>query len=118
MSMCRCQVMRPSVPAVFCDANKDDNTAADRPQHWDLPPEYEFVDVLGLDPELLGLVARPVHAVVFLFPDTSAIVDQRAAEGPGDVAQKGQQPLWIPQVGVGKCREEPGDDAFSRALVR
>lgn len=75
---------------------------ADRPQHWNLPEDYEFVDVLGLDPELLGLVTRPVHAVVFLFPDTETIVDHRTKEGPGTPAARGQEPLWIPQVGVGK----------------
>ncbi|EKD01802.1 hypothetical protein A1Q2_03865 [Trichosporon asahii var. asahii CBS 8904] len=69
-------------------------------RHWDLPNEYEFVDVLGLDPELLSLVSRPVHAVVFLFPDTPTIVDHRTKEGPGTPAARGQEPLWIPQVGV------------------
>lgn len=69
-------------------------------EHWELPDEYSFVDVLGLDEELLALVPRPVHALILLFPDTPGIVAAREADGPGDV--DGDVPLWIPQVDVGE----------------
>ncbi|RSH79577.1 ubiquitinyl hydrolase 1 [Saitozyma podzolica] len=68
---------------------------------WGLPERYSFVDVLGLDPELLSLVPRPVHAIVLLFPDTPDIVKRRTEEGPCAPVEPGDEPLWIPQVGVG-----------------
>ncbi|KAL0248243.1 hypothetical protein GEMRC1_003479 [Eukaryota sp. GEM-RC1] len=35
-----------------------------------VPSKYSFVDVFGLDPELLAFVPQPVRAVIFLFPIT------------------------------------------------
>ena len=40
---------------------------------WGLPSTHGFVEVLGMDPELLKLVPRPVAACVFLFPCTEKI---------------------------------------------
>jgi hypothetical protein len=62
-------------------------------QAWGLPERYSFVDVLGLDPELLSVVPRPVHD----------IVKRRTEEGPCAPVKPGDEPLWIPQVGVGEC---------------
>ncbi|KAL1406749.1 hypothetical protein Q8F55_006153 [Vanrija albida] len=93
-------------------------------RHWGLPDSYAFTDVFGLDDDTLALTPRPVHAVVFLFPDTEDIVAWRGRDsylpsGPGD------EPLWIPQRGVGhscgtfavlhalaETRLAPGLDAF------
>ena len=43
-----------------------------------LPSEWEFVDVLGVDESLLQLVPRPVAAVVMLFPCTDKIYNYRS----------------------------------------
>lgn len=48
-------------------------------------------------------MARPVHAIVLLFPDTPEIVKRRTEEGPCAPVEPGDEPLWIPQVGVGGC---------------
>jgi len=44
-----------------------------------VPRDWEFVDVFGLDPELLMMVPRPVIAVMLLYP----ITDQVLAWGSG-----------------------------------
>lgn len=36
--------------------------------------QYEFVDIYGLDPELLQLVPKPVLAVLLLFPITKEVI--------------------------------------------
>lgn len=61
-----------------------------------------FVDVLGLDEDLLALVPHPVLAVILLFPDTPEIVEKRSEEGPCMPVGPSRDPLWIPQVGVGE----------------
>lgn len=43
-------------------------------------PTAEFVDVLGLDDDLLALVPTPVHALLLLYPITDASEDARVAE--------------------------------------
>lgn len=45
-----------------------------------LPEAWTFVDVLGLDSELLGLVQGPVAALILLFPCTERIFAARAAQ--------------------------------------
>jgi ubiquitin carboxyl-terminal hydrolase L3 len=69
-----------------------------------LPPHLAFHDVYSLtDDALLGLVPRPVHALLFLFPITEASEDaladdEAAAPGPGR-GQEGEEPvLWFPQT--------------------
>lgn len=36
-------------------------------------PKVEFCDVLGLDPDLLGMLPRPIHAFMLLFPIHAAL---------------------------------------------
>lgn len=38
-----------------------------------VPKEWQFVDVYGLEPDLLGMVPKPVAAVVLLFPITDKV---------------------------------------------
>eukprot|EP01048_Picozoa_sp_COSAG05_P021129 COSAG05_NODE_3794_length_1834_cov_1.688761_1_plen_262_part_00 len=45
-----------------------------------LPEPWEFVDVFGLDPELLGMIPGAVAAVIVLFPCTERIYAARAVE--------------------------------------
>ncbi|KDQ61656.1 hypothetical protein JAAARDRAFT_31120 [Jaapia argillacea MUCL 33604] len=42
--------------------------------------QAQFEDVYGLDPELLGMVSRPVNAVVLLFPITDRLENKRKQE--------------------------------------
>ena len=53
-----------------------------------LPEPWQFVDIFGLDPEMLGMIPGPVAAVVVLFPCTERIYAARAAE---DRALRAQQ---------------------------
>ncbi|KAK0154431.1 Ubiquitin carboxyl-terminal hydrolase isozyme L3 [Merluccius polli] len=45
-----------------------------------LRPSWQFGDVYGLDPELLGMVPRPVCAVLLLFPVTEKYESFRLEE--------------------------------------
>ena len=38
-----------------------------------VPSDWEFVDVYGLDPDLLMMVPRPVAAVMLLYPITEKV---------------------------------------------
>ncbi|KZT10029.1 peptidase C12, ubiquitin carboxyl-terminal hydrolase 1 [Laetiporus sulphureus 93-53] len=51
-----------------------------------------FVDVYGLDPELLAMVPQPVDAVILLFPITDAI-EARAKQEDERIKLEGQHPI-------------------------
>lgn len=40
-----------------------------------MPQSWEFVDIYGLDPDLLGMVPQPVKAVVLLYPINEKVLN-------------------------------------------
>lgn len=58
-------------------------------RHIGVPDGWEFVDVLGLDKELLELVRRPVAALILLFPCTPGIYAARRRQDEALRAGKG-----------------------------
>lgn len=67
----------------------------------------QFVDVYGLDPELLAMVPQPVKAVILLFPITDS-VDARAKQEDERIETEGQRPVdptifWIKQTIGNAC---------------
>jgi len=67
----------------------------------------EFVDIYGLDSELLAMVPQPVKAIILLFPVTDSI-DAKAKEEDDRIKSKGQHPidptvLWIKQTINNAC---------------
>ncbi|KAN0126072.1 peptidase C12 ubiquitin carboxyl-terminal hydrolase [Lactarius tabidus] len=69
--------------------------------------EAEFVDVYGLDEELLALVPKPVKALVLLFPIRGKL-EELSKEEEAKFKEKGQVPIdptvfWIKQTISNAC---------------
>lgn len=58
-------------------------------QKLGVPSSWSLVDVMGLDPEMLSFVPRPVIAVLLLFP-TSDVYEQYHKKEEGEILAKGQ----------------------------
>ncbi|KAI0295359.1 peptidase C12 ubiquitin carboxyl-terminal hydrolase 1 [Multifurca ochricompacta] len=72
-----------------------------------LESDAEFVDIYGLDDELLDLVPKPVKAIILLFPIRGKLEELRQAEET-DIKEKGQVPIdptvfWIKQTISNAC---------------
>eukprot|EP00762_Andalucia_godoyi_P001659 ANDGO_07087.mRNA.1 putative ubiquitin carboxyl-terminal hydrolase len=68
--------------------------------------EYSFVDVYGLDSDLLQMVPQPVIAVLLLFPINSASEDARKKQNEELDAENFKAPdslLWVPQYVGNAC---------------
>jgi ubiquitin carboxyl-terminal hydrolase L3 len=57
--------------------------------------QHSFVDVYGLDPDLLSMVPKPVLAVLLLFPISSASEEARIAQDAGFQAQSVPSDLYF-----------------------
>ncbi|KAI9453389.1 peptidase C12 ubiquitin carboxyl-terminal hydrolase 1 [Lactarius psammicola] len=69
--------------------------------------DAEFVDVYGLDDDLLALVPQPVKAVILLFPIRGKLEELGQAE-EAEIKEKGQVPIdptvfWIKQTIRNAC---------------
>ncbi|CAD7944736.1 unnamed protein product [Amoebophrya sp. A120] len=81
---------------------------------WGLRPECAFVDVLGLEPELLAMVPRPVHAVIVLFPTDCAELERfRREELPAHVDYDWDEVFYMHQHIGNAC----GTWALGHALL-
>ncbi|KAI0272614.1 peptidase C12 ubiquitin carboxyl-terminal hydrolase 1 [Gloeopeniophorella convolvens] len=72
-----------------------------------LENDAEFVDIYGLDEELLSLIPRPVKAVILLFPIRGKLEELRQTE-EAQIKEKGQVPIdptvfWIKQTISNAC---------------
>ncbi|KAH9973188.1 peptidase C12 ubiquitin carboxyl-terminal hydrolase 1 [Lactifluus volemus] len=69
--------------------------------------DAEFVDIYGLDDDLLGLVPKPVKAVILLFPIRGKLEELRKTE-EAQIKERGQVPVdptvfWIKQTISNAC---------------
>ncbi|KOB64167.1 Ubiquitin carboxyl-terminal hydrolase [Operophtera brumata] len=55
-----------------------------------VPSSWSLVDVMGLDPDMLAFVPRPVLSVLLLFP-TSDVYEQYRKKQEGEILAKGQE---------------------------
>ena len=59
-------------------------------QKLGVPPQWGIVDVMGLEPEMLSWVPRPVLSVMLLFPVSDAYEEHKQKE-ESDILSKGQE---------------------------
>lgn len=59
-------------------------------QKLGVPSQWSIVDVMGLEPEMLSWVPRPVLSVMLLFPITDAYEEHKQKE-ESDILSKGQE---------------------------
>ncbi|KZT39370.1 peptidase C12, ubiquitin carboxyl-terminal hydrolase 1 [Sistotremastrum suecicum HHB10207 ss-3] len=75
--------------------------------------EYEFQDVYGLDPELLGMVPQPVQALILIFPITDEYETKRL-EVDRKISEDGQVGL---DEGLIYIRQTIGNACGTMALL-
>ncbi|KAL9708997.1 ubiquitinyl hydrolase 1 [Leucoagaricus gongylophorus] len=52
----------------------------------------QFVDIYGLDPDLLNIIPKPIKAVILLFPSNS-LIKTKQEEFDEEIAEEGQHPI-------------------------
>lgn len=69
-----------------------------------LPESVHFQDIFSLDdPELLGFLPRPVHALILVFPTTEAYEERVRDEDEGAAEYKGEEVIFFKQTINNAC---------------
>jgi hypothetical protein len=63
----------------------------------------DFVDIFGLDDELLAMVPQPAHAVILLYPVGAGMDERRQQQFPANYLPPGGDIWYLPQTVGNAC---------------